>query len=321
MSDGQSAFAEPMTMQEALAKADSLSRAKEAEPAEPAQEPEDEAEAEEVEAEASQEVEDTDEPNEPEGESEESEQILTADEYGDVLVDVDGEPTPLAEVLKGTLRQADYTRKTMALKEEREAAQQEIQERQKALDAREQQLRALEAELGETEPDWEKLAEEDPLGYNSERVKWERKQAARKQREADLQKRQEEKKREFIGKTVDVAVQKIPEWQDVKKFDEGAPARKKAALEAGFTEEEYASTPDFRIAVLLEKAARYDAMSKDTGERRARADKKIAKAPKVLRPGATKPDSDPKQERRAAFQKRLSKPISSTEITKALGLR
>jgi len=308
-------------MQEALAKADSLSVAKEAEQEEAAQEPEEEVEAEEVEAgEAEAEAEETDELDEPEDEGEDS-QILTVEEYGDVLVDLDGEPTPLSEVLKGTQRQADYTRKTQALAEERKQLETEMQQRQQEMEAREQQLQQLEAELGEQEPDWEKLAEEDPLGYNHERAKWEKKQKARTARQAEIQRRQEEAKREFVGKTVDVAVQKFPEWQDVKKFDATAAQRKQAAMDAGFTEEEYASTPDFRIAVLLEKAARYDAMQQEQGNRRVRAEKKIAKAPKVLKPGASKGDTDPKQERRAAFQKRLSKPISSSEITKSLGLR
>jgi len=276
-------------------------------------------ETEEVEAEA--EAEETDEPDEPEETDEGPEQVLTVEEYGDVLVDVDGEPTPLSEVLAGTQRQADYTRKTQALAEERKKAQAEIAEKQAALDAREQQLRDLEAELGEEEPDWAKLAEEDPLGYGVEKEKWERKQKVRAQREAELKQRQEKAKQEFIAQTADVAVQKIPEWADVKKFDEGAAARKAAALEAGFTEEEYRSTPDFRIAVLLEKAARYDALQGEQSKKSVRAEKKIAKAPKVLKPGASKGDTDPKQERRAAFQNRLSKPISSSEITKQLGLR
>lgn len=324
MSNGQSAFAEPMTMQEALAKFDSQLVTKESEAREAAQEPQDdEMEADEVEVEASDEVEDldTDDTDEPDDGGEGSDQILTVDEYGDVLVDLNGEPTPLKEVIQGTLRQADYTRKTQALKDEQKAIQAELERKQQELDAREQQLARMAQELEEPEPDWEKLADEDPLGWASAKAKWESKQKAKAQRQRDMQKRMEQQRASFAKKTAEMAVNLYPEWSDPKKFDEGAEARRKAALAAGFTEEEYNSTPDFRIAVLLDKAAKWDAMQADTSQKRVAAEKKIAKTPKVLKPGQSRGDSDPKQERRAAFQKRLSKPISSAELTRALGLR
>lgn len=319
MAVGQSAFAEPMTMQEALAKADSLYETKEAEADEAAQEPQDD-EIEEIEA--SDEVEDleTDDTDEPEDEG--SEQVLTVDEYGDVLVDLNGTPTPLKDVIQGTLRQADYTRKTQAVQEERKAMQAELEKREKALEAREQQLLQLSQELEEPEPDWEKLADEDPLGYPAAKAKWDKKQRQKAERQRALRERTVKQREAFARQTAEIAMRAVPEWsEDPANFDKGAEARKRAALDAGFSEEEYNSTPDFRIAVLLEKAARWDAMQQSTEQKRVRAEKKLGKAPKVLKPGQSRGDSDPKQERRAAFQKRLSKPISSAEITRSLGLR
>lgn len=321
MSDGQPAFAGPMTMQEALDRADSL-MAKEAEPEEAAQEPEEESTDDEAEQEASAEdvdAEETDDTDEPEDEAEESEQVLTVDEYGDVLVDLNGEPTALRDVIAGTQRQADYTRKTQELAEQRKSLQEEMEKREQELQQREQQLTQMAAELEEPEPDWEKLADEDPLGWASAKAKWEKKQRQKQERMQEAQKRQEQERRKFIEQTASVAVQKFPEWQDARSFDAGAGARKKAALDAGFTEQEYASTPDFRIAVLLEKAARWDALQSEQGKKRVSAEKRLAKAPKVLKPGTSKGDSDPKQERRAAFQKRLSKPISSKDLAKMIG--
>lgn len=310
---GQSAFAEPMTMREALEKADSLMETKEAEPAEEEileedpepieQEPDEEPDAEEPEA------------------VEEESQILTADEYGDVLVDVNGEPTPLRDVLQGTLRQSDYTRKTQELTNQRKQLEAEFNEREEKLKAREQQLSAMEAELDDPEPDWEKLADEDPLGWASAKAKWDKKSKAKAERKAELEQRQTKAKQEFTRKTVDLAIQAMPEWAEAGAFEKNVDARRDAALKAGFSKEEYDATFDYRIAVLLEKAARFDAMSEDNKQKLVRAEKKIAKAPKVLRPGQAKGDTDPAEERRAARQKQFSKPggISSSDIKRMIG--
>lgn len=320
MSDGQSAIAEPISMQEALAQANSridAIAAKGAAPEEAPQEAEDEEDLEMAEAEA--EADDTDETDEPEDESDGSEQVLTVEEYGDVLIDLNGTPTPLAEVLKGTLRQADYSRKTMAHAEKVKADTAELEARKRELDAREKQLNALETE--NPEPDWEKLAEEDPLGFPLAKAKWDKQQKAKEERLAERRAREKAEQQEVVKTTVAKAVEIFPEWRDAANFDKGAEARRQTAMNMGFTAEEYGSLYDFRLAALLEKAARYDAMQNEHGQKRALADKKLSKAPKVLKPGASKGATEPAQEKRAAFLKRLSKPVSSTDIVKGLGLR
>ena len=313
--DVDTPFAGPMTMQEALDKANSLiDKTTEAKPEEAPQEamiedPQEEAEEQTLEA----------EPDEPETEDEGS-QVLTADEYGEVLVDVNGEATPLSELIKGNLRQADYTRKRQADSEAAKAKEAELAEKSAELDAREQQLQQLLAESQEQEPDWEALAEEDPLGWTAEKLKWDRKQAKRQQVAKAAAEKQQSALREFTRQTAQIALEKIPEWSDPEKFDEGARARKDAALAAGFTEQEYASTQDFRFAVLLEKARLYDAQKADKSAKTAAVEKRLAKAPKVLKPGQSKGDSDPSSERRAAFQKRLQKaPITTEDVRKMLG--
>lgn len=321
MQDGQSAFAEPMTMQEALAKADSLTVAKEAKQEEPAQEPEEESEITDDTVAPVEDEAETDEPDEPESGDEGSDQVLTADEYGDVLVDVGGTPTPLRDVLQGNLRLADYSRKMNAFKEERDAASAELAERAQELDAREQQLAELAAELDEQEPDWVAMAEEDPLGVTLEQAKWQKKQKAKAERQKQRKAREDARKEEFRQLTIEKALEVFPEWQQENAFKSGIERRRNVALEAGFSKEEYENHPDFRFAVLLELAARgKDTLSKvDT--KRVRAEKKIANAPKVLKPGQGRGDTDAAQDRRAAFQKRLSKPTSSAEIAKWIGRR
>lgn len=322
MSDGQSAFAEPMSMQEALNAFDSQLKAKESVPEETAQKPEQEVEAEEIQAEADVATDETEEtPDVDEPTDEGSEQILNVEEYGDVLIDMDGEPTTLKDLIQGTLKQADYTRKTMALSSERKAMEAEFAEERKALDARSQQLEQMAAAFEEQEPDWEKLAEEDPLAYPVEKARWDKRQAERKAQQEQAEASAQKQRQEFMGMTVEKALEVFPDWGEKGNFEKGVSARKDAALAAGFTVQEYESTPDYRIAVLLEKAARYDAMTSEKEKKRVAADKKIAKAPKVMKPGASRGDTDPATERRAAIQKRFSKPISSKDIKTLIGRR
>lgn len=314
---GHSAFAEPMSMQEALSRFETLNQEAEDTPDEEEAAPQ-EADEEEVLAEADAE-EETDETEAPESEEEESDQVLTVDEYGDVLVDLNGEPTPLSEIHKGYLRQADYTRKSQQREQEFKQRLEQLEAQQKEIDAREQQLSQLMEE--EAEPDWVQLAKEDPLGWAETFSEWTKKQAQKKEQQEERAKRQEAHRRAIVAKTAEIAVEKFPEWSNAKAFDAGATARRDAALAAGFTAQEYESTPDFRIAVLLEKAARWDALQNEQGKKRVSAEKKIAKAPKVLKPGQSRGDSDPEAERKVARQKRFSKPISSTDIKGMLGRR
>jgi len=299
--------------------------AKEAEPVEAAQEPEDEAEkATEDAVEAEEEADEAEQPTAEEPDAaEEGPQVLTKDEYGDVLVDLNGEQVTLAKLMDGNLMQADYSRKTGELAQQRKQLEAEFQsktkEKEAELAAREQRIAEQLAEIEEPEPDWEAIAEDDSLGWPIQKAKWDKKQKARADRIKEAEKQRDEARRQFIQQTAAVAVERMPEWADGKKFDEGASARKAAALAAGFTEQEYEQTPDFRIAILLEKAARYDAGQSSGKAKSVAAEKKIAKATKVLKPGQSSAPVDPRSERRAQFQKRLAKPVSSEDIRKMLG--
>lgn len=60
------------------------------------------------------------------GEPQEQPNILNLDEYGDHVVDLNGELVPVSELRGGGLRQADYTRKTQELAELRKEAERGI---------------------------------------------------------------------------------------------------------------------------------------------------------------------------------------------------
>lgn len=271
-------------------------------------EPEAEAEVEEPEVEESDEAE---APEEGEGP-----QVLTVDEYGDIQIQVGDETTTLADLHKGHLRQQDYTRKTQELAQQRQQMQQEFQQLQESIAEKERLLEQQFAEQDLAEPDWEKLAEEDPLGVVTERIKWEKRRDQQQKARAQAQQRAEQQRQQFMAQTAELAVQKIPEWSEKGGFDKSRDARRKAALDAGFTEQEYNQAADFRLAVLLEKAARYDALQSDG----AAAQKRVAKAPKVLKPGSAKTKADRQTVEKVAKSKVLDRPHSLQDHLKALGL-
>jgi hypothetical protein len=304
-------FGEPISAADAIAAVDSLMEPQEA--IEPEQEPDVEAQEAETEEE-SVEVED------PTQESE-GPQVLTKEDYGDVLFQVGDEEITLADLSQGYLRQSDYSRKTAELSRQRdevaEMVNERVAKREAELSEREQLLDQLSTE---SEPDWVKLADEDPLGWASEKAKWDVKQKVKAEALSKRQADQTQAQRKFVAETASIAQRVFPEWTDISKFDEGASSRRDAALKAGFTEEEYNSTPDYRIAVLLEKAARFDALTSQKSKKMDVAQKKIASAPKVIKPGTSNTDRDPTAERRAAFQKRLSGgKISSDSVRDMLG--
>lgn len=73
---------------------------------------------------------------------------------------------PEDELLKGYSRTADYTRKTQKLSEERKALESEAQAVKAEREEYSKVLAGLKTQLQSvSEPDWEKLASEDPIEF------------------------------------------------------------------------------------------------------------------------------------------------------------
>lgn len=241
-------------------------------------------------------------------------QVLTADEYGDVLVKVGDQTITLNDLHGGYLRQQDYSRKTQELSEARKEMQAEWEklqsEREQLNRLRDQQLIGLD----EPEPDWEKVAEEDPLGLPLKMKQWEKKQAEKYQAYQRQQQQAEQMRAQVAQHTAALAVERMPEWSQPGAFEKGSAARRKAALDAGFSDQEYNAAVDFRFAVLLEKAAKYDALQAG----KPQVAKKVAGAPRVLKPGQVSTKADRVTADRAAKSKILDRPHSIEEHLAAL---
>lgn len=210
-------------------------------------------------------------------------------------VKVNGEELEVTkdELLRGYQREADYTRKTQKLAEERRVVESEFQQ---VRAEREQyatvlvQLQQKLQEMAPAEPDWDRLEAEDPIEYARQWTHHQRRSqqmAAVQAEQARLdQLRQEESSkqvRELLKKEAETVREKIPEWKNPEK----AKAEGKALLEygqsLGFSEGELGEITDSRALLALYKAWQFDQMM----SKKPQFQQKIKKAPKMAAPGSS----------------------------------
>lgn len=191
-----------------------------------------------------------------------------------VVVDGKEEQVKLDELLAGYSRTGDYTRKTMAVAEQRKAVESEATQMRADRERYVQGLREVETLLtaSATEPDWTKLADElEPAEYNKARAQWDtrtqRVNALRTQRE-DLERKAQaeflvQQARQIEAEQVRLYAA-IPEWKDRAKAETEQREIVDYALKAG---EAFGVTPEaigqittaFPLLV-LRKAMLYDRM-------------------------------------------------------------
>lgn len=250
-----------------------------------------ESESEEMEsAEPQDEAEETSE--EVEGEDEESEEEAPRVEKFVVKVDGKEIEVPKDELIRGYQREADYTRKTQKLAEERKFVESEFQQVRSEREQYAQILGQLQQKLQEfepPEPDWNRLEVEDPTEYARQWTSHQRRQqqkfAVQAEQDRLNQLRQAEMQKQIqsvLAQETARLKEKIPEWSSPEK----AKAEGKALLEygqqLGFSEQELNGITDSRALLALHKAWKYDQIMSKRPEFQA----KIKKAPRMVTPGS-----------------------------------
>lgn len=250
-----------------------------------------ESESEEVEsAETQDETEET--PEEVEGEEEEAEEEAPKDEKFIVKVDGKEIEVPKDELIRGYQREADYTRKTQKLAEERKLVESEFQQVREERLTYAQILGQLQQKLQEfepPEPDWNRLEVEDPTEYARQWTSHQRRQQqkyavqAEQERLNQVQQAELDKLlKEAIAKEVASLKEKIPEWSSPEKAKAEGIALLEYGQKLGFSEYELSTISDSRQLLALHKAWKYDQMMSKRPEFQA----KIKKAPKMASPGS-----------------------------------
>ena len=242
----------------------------------------------------------------------------------------------LDEALKGYQREADYTRKTQKVSEDRKALDADIAEFQavknETLVARDRYLESLKAiaaheqqQMGQ-EPDWATLKDQmDAKDFALAMQNWNQKKENTQRINAEAQRVQREKDAEnaqamqtHLANEAALMLQKIPGWGD----DKGQPTERMKtereelvahAKTMGFTDEEIAGAADHRSILLL-----HDSLPlKKLLEKNPEAKKKVAKAPKSPRPGVPRSKNEVAQRRR---QKGREQHIKNPSIASAVAL-
>ena len=231
-------------------------------------------------------------------------------------VKFDGKDTEVTEdeLLSGYSRQADYTRKSQVLAEQRKKMDEELaatqQERQQYQSQLEQFKIQADSKLEEFKSvDWTKLKEEDPMEYALKRDQYrelqENKRLVAEEQQNLAQKQQTEmqtKWNEELARQQEVMAQRLPEWNDPEKGPKLKQNIKSFALKKGFTEREVDSLIDARSVDVLHKSMMYETLLE------AKISQKKAKVvPKVQKPGAPSTKSEVNSEKVKQTRARLKR--------------
>lgn len=199
---------------------------------------------------------------------------------------------PVSELVKGYQLNADYTRKTQALAEERRQHQAEFDSVKQERAYIAQLSQSLETRLRELVPppvDWERLRQTDPIEFAA---KWAQHQM-QQQELANLQAVQQQvnqaqaaEQQQSLAQMLEQESQKLadalPDWSDPEKAKAERKALRDYALSQGFEPQDIDGVYDHRVVVMLRKAQLYDQLQ----ARKPQAQKRIQEAP-VLKPQAT----------------------------------
>jgi hypothetical protein len=217
-------------------------------------------------------------------------------------------------LLSGYSRQADYTRKSQVLAEQRKKMEEELaatqQERQQYQSQLEQFNTQADSKLEEFKSvDWTKLKEEDPMEYALKRDQYrelqENKRLVAEEQQQLAQKQQAEmqsKWNEELQRQQEVMAQRLPEWNDPEKGPKLKQDIKSFALNKGFTEQEVDSLIDARSVDVLHKAMMYESLLAAKI-----ANKKQKVVPKVQKPGTPSTKTEVNSEKVKQTRARLKR--------------
>lgn len=250
----------------------------------------------------------------PEGDDEPSDDTPQDEPTDEEQPDEQPEPEPLRfrvkingreeevtqdELVAGYSRQADYTRKTQTLAEERkhfEGERMQVQSERQRYVALLDKMEAALAEQAPTNIDWDRLRQENPTEfatkYAEHQYRQEQLRIVQVERDAAQRKMQEDHMRamgQHVERERERLLDAVPEWRDAKTADTDKRAMLEYAQSLGFSEHDVNAIADHRAVVLLRKAMLFD---RQQATRKA-VERKVAKATPTVTPNA--PNSTPRK--------------------------
>jgi Tfp pilus assembly protein PilN len=216
-------------------------------------------------------------------------------------VKVSGEEVEVSldELLNGYSRTADYQKKTQSLAEQRKAVEADrvkIDEAAKTRETYAQRLQVIEQLLQQQDQsqDLASLKAEDPIAYAvamGEKMERDKQlqavQIERQRVQQEQQSHQQTQLQKHIQAEQAKLVEAIPEFKDDVKAEVIRRDIRNYAKAQGFSDQELSQVYDSRAVLALYKAAQYDKLMAGKGV----TSKKVANAPKTIRPGTSNPQS------------------------------
>lgn len=212
----------------------------------------------------------------------------------------------LEELIQGYQRNADYTRKTQELAQERNQSSEFVERSKKDVEAKLQKLdqlnNAAQAQLQQeyAEVDFEKLYDEDPVEAARLEHKMRKKHDQLAQVSQQTQELQAQEFNKYLGEQQKLLTQKIPEFTDEQKGPRFKQQMRDYLGNIGFNDTEINSVYDHRYVMLVKDAMSYRNLQKA----KPGIKKKVANAPKVVKGGVAKSKGQANEE---AKRQQLSK--------------
>ena len=257
-------------------------------------------------------TEETESPNETESyeaeETSESSDIQENSEEPMYTVTIDGTDLSvnLEELIQGYQRNADYTRKTQELAQERNQSSEFVERSKKDVEAKLTKLNELnnaaQAQLQQeyAEVDFEKLYEEDPVEAARLEHKMRKKHEQLAQVSQQTQELQAQEFNKYLSEQQKLLSQKVPELMDEQKGPRFKQQMRDYLGNIGFNDNEINSVYDHRYVMLVKDAMNYRNLQKA----KPGIKKKVANAPKVVKGGVAKSKGQVNAE---AIRQQLSK--------------
>ena len=236
--------------------------------------------------------------DEPEAteEEDEVEEVEDEPEVKTYKVKAAGEEVEVTEddLIKSYQMEADYTKKSQKLSEDRKVVEANIAKIQESIAVRneyaqklEQVSQVLNDEFDSSE-DLEQLRENDPVSFAvkiAERTENQKKLNIINQERQKVMQEQQIAQQQHVQQTVanesKKLVEMIPEFSDKVKGEQIKKDIRSYGLTNGFTEQEMSAVYDSRHVLMLNKAMKYDQIMKS----KAGTVKKVSKAPKTINKG------------------------------------
>ena len=222
-------------------------------------------------------------------------QAQETEEPSTYTVKVDGKDVEvtLEELQAGYSRQADYTRKSQVLAEQRKQMDDELsatqQERQRYSHALEQLGDSTDFEINQfKDVDWNKLKADDPMAYIQQKDALRDLQDSKNKIAEEKKKLVEQEQKEYEANMmkhretqIQILSERLPDWVDPTKGPKLKQDIKSFALSKGFSEQEINMLIDARSIEVLNNAMKYENLLNAKI-----AKKKVKTVPKVTKPGA-----------------------------------